>query len=566
MKTPELEPAPPHTIGPTWRRLKSGGFWLPEKSLGYGIVNWLYEYVKQPNGPAAGEPFIPTNEQFRFLLWWYAVDERGRFAYRNGVLRRLKGWGKDPLVAAMSLAELCGPVAFGGWDSNGQPIGVQRSAAWIQIAAVSQDQTRNTFSLFPAMVSQKLKETFSVETHRTLVYSEGGGIIEAVTSSPLAMEGKRPTFVVKNETQWWLETNSGHEMANVIAGNVDKAAYGSCRALSICNAHRPGEESDAEQDWDAYQAIEAGDALDNGLLYDALEAPADTPVSEIADYDPSLGTTDEERAELQHKRAELIDKLREGLNIARGDAIWLDLDNLVASILDIKNDVIESRRKFLNQINAAEDSWIAPREWDALSDPTLKLAKRERITLGFDGSKGNDHTALVACRVEDGALFLIKAWNPERYDGNIPREQVNQMVEHCFEKYDVVGFRADVREFESYIDQWAVKFGKKLKVKATPKHSVGFDMRGNTKVFTLDCEKFKDAVIERELNHNGDPKLRQYVLNAHSRFNTHGESISKATKDSSRKIDGAVCAVLAYGARQEFLMKHNRRKGAVILR
>lgn len=37
------------------------------------------------------------------MLWWYAVDDTGRFIYRKGVLQRLKGWGKDPHLAVISL-------------------------------------------------------------------------------------------------------------------------------------------------------------------------------------------------------------------------------------------------------------------------------------------------------------------------------------------------------------------------------------------------------------------------------------------------------------------------------
>jgi hypothetical protein len=552
-----LVPAPSHVIGPTWRRLKKGGWYLPEKTLGWAILNWMSGYLIQPAGPNAGKPFLPTLEQARFLLWWYAVDDSGRFVYRKGVLRRMKGWGKDPLAAAMCLAELCGPVAFSHWDENGDPIGKTRSAAWIQVAAVSQDQTKNTFTLFGPMSSKKLREEFGLDINKTIIYSAAGGMIEAVTSSPSAIEGGRPTFVIKNETQWWMENNSGHEMANVIAGNVDKAAYGGCRSLSICNAHRPGEESDAEQEWEAYQLVQAGEAVDTGLLYDALEAPAETPVSEIA------ALVDDREA---YDAA--IDMLREGIRVARGDAVWLDLDTLVRSILDVRNDIIESRRKFLNQINAAEDSWIAPVEWDACHDRDLKpLTRGDRITLGFDGSRGGDWTALVACRIDDAALFPIKVWNPERYDGQIPREDVNNTVDWAFNTFEVVGFRADVKEFESYIDAWAVRYGKKLRIKATPKHSIAFDMRSQVKVFTLDCEKFLDAVLEQEIVHDGAPILRRHITNAHRRPNNHGISIGKATKDSARKIDAAVCAVLAFASRQEFLMsKKNRGRGVTVIR
>lgn len=555
--TVNVLPNPSHIVGPVWTKTTDGHFHLPEKTLGWGVLAWLFGYVLQPGGPQAGEPFMPTDEQARFIAWWYAVDPHsGRFSYRNGVLRRLKGWGKDPLAAALALAELCGPVAFSHFDpATGDPVGKIRPSAWIQVAAVSQDQTRNTFTLFPAMASKKLKEEYGLDINKTIIFTKAGGMIEAVTSSPLSMEGKRPTFVIKNETQWWLENNSGHDMSNVIAGNVDKAAYGGCRSLAICNAHIPGQESIGEQDWDAYQKVVGGQAIDTGLLYDAVEAPAGTPVSEIPSPDD-----DPEGYEAG------IEKLRNGLLVARGDAVWLDLENIVASILDVRNPITESRRKFLNQINASEDSWIAPHQWDACQKFDVRpLEAKDRITLGFDGSKGNDWTALVACRVEDAAIFLIKAWNPERYGGEVPREGVNSTVEWCFSHYDVVGMRADVKEFESYVDAWGAAYGRKVKVKASGKHPIAFDMRSNQKLFTLDCEKFEDSVIEQEIIHDGNATLRSHVCNAHRRPNNHGISIGKATKDSSRKIDVAVCAVLAYGIRQEFLMsKNNRGKGAVI--
>lgn len=557
MGSPPLAPAPAHIVGPTWQTLESGAFYLPDNTLGDEIVNWMWKYVIQPSGPRAGENFLVTEEQYRFLCWWYAVDDFGKFIYRNGLLRRLKGWGKDPLAAAMALAELCGPVQFSHWDANHKPVGKPKASAWIQIAAVSQDQTRNTFTLFPAMASKTMREEFGLEVHKTIIYSRAGGMIESVTSSPLALEGKRPTFVIKNETQWWIESNQGLEMANIIRGNVTKGAYGTCRSLSICNAHRPGEESDAERDWDAYQQQQAGEAVKTGFLYDALEAPADTPVGEIAELieEPEL-----------YEAA--IQKLREGLEICKGDADWLDTDTIVESILDIREDVTESRRKFLNQINAAEDAWVSPREWDKCQGVKLRpLAPRERITLGFDGSKSSDWTALVACRVEDAAIFPIKIWNPEKYNGEVPREDVNNTVDWVFAQYDVVAFRSDVKEFESYVDAWGAKYGKGLKQKATAKHPVAYDMRSNIKNFTLDCERFQDAVLELELVHNGDIALRRHVLNAIRRPNNFGISISKATKDSSRKIDAAVCAVLAFGARQEFLMgKSNKKKGVTILR
>ena len=65
----DLEPAEPHIYGPTWRRKTDGNFWLPEKTLGRQLVNWAYENLRTPGGPDAGEPYLPTPEQYRFFLW-----------------------------------------------------------------------------------------------------------------------------------------------------------------------------------------------------------------------------------------------------------------------------------------------------------------------------------------------------------------------------------------------------------------------------------------------------------------------------------------------------------------
>ena len=553
--TVDLLPAPPHITGPSWRKSVEGGWWLPEKTLGWGVLNWWAQYVKTPGGEHAGEAFMPTLEQARWVLWWYAVDDKGRYCYRNGVLRRLKGWGKDPLAAALALVELCGPVAFAGFDLKGEPLGKSRHAAWVQIVAVSQEQTKNTMSLFPVMVSAKLKEDYKLEVNKTIIYSEIGGRIESVTSSPHSMEGNRPTLVIRNETQWWVEAVQGHELAGVIEGNVTKIQ--GARTLSICNAHIPGEDSVAERDYDAWQSVQSGQAVDVGTLYDALEAPADTPVSEI----PS------EKEDPEGYSAGVA-KLREGIEIARGDSVWLPVDAIVESVLDVKNPVTESRRKFLNQVNASEDSWIAPYEWDAVAVPEATLSKGDKITLGFDGSKSNDWTALVACRVEDGCLFLVKAWNPAKYPNDqVPREDVDATVRSCFERFDVVAFRADVKEFEAYVDQWSRDFKKQMKVNASPASPIAFDMRGNQKRFALDCERFLDSVLEQELSHNGNVTLRQHVLHARRHPTVYDAiSIRKASKDSSKKIDAAVCAVLAFGGRQDYLMsKRNRSRRVAVI-
>ena len=198
----------------------------------------------------------------------------------------MKGWGKDPFAAALCLLELAAPTQFSHFDEKGNPIGRPHPAPWIQVAAVSRDQTKNTFTLFPTMMSAELINDYGLEPRKEIIHKRGGGRIEAVTSAPRSLEGGRSHFVVLNETQFWLENNNGHEMRNAIQGNTAKGRGGSFRYLSICNAHRPGEDSVAELDYEAFQELMSEDSLRDKskfkFFYDAVEAP---PSTDLTDYE-----------------------------------------------------------------------------------------------------------------------------------------------------------------------------------------------------------------------------------------------------------------------------------------
>ena len=547
-----LAPLPPHLEGPTWQKTVDGKWYLPEHTLGWGVINWLAEYVGSPDD--ATSIFLPTMEQARFLLWFYAIDEEGKWLHRNAILRRAKGTGKSPLAAAIGLVELCGPVRFDGWDGD-EPVGKPHPAAWVQLVGVSQEQTKNVMTALNIMASKKLRKAYKLEVCKTVVYSGIGGRLETVTSSPHTMEGNRPSLVLEDEIQWWVEGNGGHDMRSVIDGNVTKVA--GARRLSMCNAHVPGDDSVAERDYDAYLLVKQGRAVDTGLLYDSLEAPADTPVSEIPaeSVDPD-------------GHAAGLEKLRAGLDVARGDATWLDTGEVIKAILDVRTPISESRRRHLNQINAAEDAFVAPTEWDACQVADNQLKPGDRITLGFDGSKTGDWTALVACRIEDGHLQLIKAWDPERHGGEVPTEDVDAVVRSTFARYTVVAARFDVRMFESYVDAWTRDFRRAVKIMASPGKPLAFDMRGgNVKRFSFDCEAFLEAVVDQQISHDGNRTLRAHMMNAKRYGTTFGSvSVRKASKDSSRKIDAAVCAILAFGARREFLTsKAGGRSGKLVV-
>lgn len=49
-----LVPVQPVVYGPTWQRDADGKFVLPEKTLGWDVIDWCHEYLRQPDGPDIG--------------------------------------------------------------------------------------------------------------------------------------------------------------------------------------------------------------------------------------------------------------------------------------------------------------------------------------------------------------------------------------------------------------------------------------------------------------------------------------------------------------------------------
>jgi hypothetical protein len=244
--------------------------------------------------------------------------------------------------------------------------------------------------------------------------------------------------------------------------------------------------------------------------------------------------------------------LRAAITEAYGDAVaWNDVDGLVDEFYDPRADMVDSRRYFLNAETETSDAWLAARQWDGCAAPLVTVADRELVTLGFDGSVSDDATALVACRVVDGHVGLLRC--DERPGDSSAGWRVDQVgmdaeVAAAFERFDVVAFYADPPHWQDYIDKWTTEFGARLRVKASQRHPIEWWTNRPTAVVAA-LKRFHDAVAEGRLTHDGTTQLRRHVLNARRRVSRSGLQIAKEYPMSSRKIDAAMASVLAYEAR-----------------
>lgn len=490
------------------------------------------------------------------------------------------GLSKSPLLAALSCVEALAPIVPAGWDANGQPVGrpwADIRTPNVHIAAVSEEQTKNTWDPLLEMLREGpvIDEYRGVEPLDTMVNLPKGKILQR-TASARTIKGAKPVFSVLDQTEEWVPSNGGVRLAGVMRSNAAKIGG---RTLESPNAYIPGEGSVAENSAAFAASIREGRAKDEGLLYDHREAPPDTNLAER--------DTPTEFGEDEDRYTGLVD----GLRVSYGDSSahpggcvihqppcapgHVELEPLVSTIWDPAQDVQMSRSDFLNQITHASDSWLSQPQWRDCFGADRSVLPGDAIVLGFDGSRGRnkgkaDATALVACRVEDGYMFCLPRWVWEQPDGPMGRDWVPNPVEvdlevrGAFELWNVVGFYADPSGWTEHVARWESAFGRKLKVKASQANPISAWPRGKDTRVVEYVERFRQAVVNRELSHDGSGALARHVANARRRATRNGYLLYKAYPDSPDKIDAAYAAVMAWKARLDAISQGaltNKRTG-----
>jgi hypothetical protein len=516
-------------------------------TLGWEAIHWATKYLKQPDGEYAGERWEFLESQVRWELLWYAVRDDGRWLYYHGVRRYPKGAGKSPFAAVSSLIELLAPVRISRFDDRvlggcvGRPVGMPL----VQIAATSQDQANvNTMRMVQALLPAKsrIRNDYDVETGKTIFHIPGGGQLMIITSSPTTEEGALVTFAILDQTESFLPNNGGVLLSEVLDRNVGKSGQ---RMIETSNAWQPGKESVAESTFDAWVAQEEGRLRGHGkILYDSRMAPLDI------DFDNE-------------------DDILRGVDVAYGDAYFVDTKDIVQNrILSPRTTLDISKRFYLNWPTAAMDAWTTQQMWGKLAKPEFLIDDGDDITMGFDGSRVNDATALIGCHVETGFTFSLGIWETENGTRPIPVQEVDSAIALARKRWNVRAFFADVNEWEEHTKiSWRRLFieGEDdetlgeydgLYIWAVPggrdPQPVAWDMRSHVGEFTQACEM---VLSEIESNppgfiHDGDSYLGRHVVNARRRPNRWGVSIGKEAPKSVNKIDGCVAMIMARHARR----------------
>ena len=526
-----------------------------ESSVLAVALDWITAHCVIPDGFERGRPLELYDYQFEFFSNFYLVRGDAEwvaekpvlgpaFVYRRGLLVGPQKLGKGPMTAAHICLEAVGPALFAGWASGGEvydcrdhgclcgfvyeyepgePMGMPWATPLIQITAISEEQTDNIYGALRPMIEFGPLNDVIPKTGEEFIRLPGGGRIDTVTSSAMSRLGQRVTFVPQDECGLWTQTNGMTKVADTQYRGL--AGMGG-RASITTNAWNPAEGSVAQQMFES-------SAKD---IYRQFKQP------------PS---------NLSYKNKVERRKIHQ---IVYGEALkqnggHVDLDAIEAEAYDLlERDPSQAERFFGNRIVVASDAWLDPLVWDERVDTDSPLKKGDRIAIGFDGSLRDDSTALVGCRIEDGKLFVLGLWeSPDEpdVDWEVPVGEVDARVAWAFKEYNVERMYCDPAYWQDIVGRWASQFGDK-------KVFEWWTNRERAMVAAL--ERFHTAAITGQLTHDGDERLSRHLGNARKKETRSGVVIRKDRPKSPRKIDLAVCAVLAYEARGDVIQSGKQKK------
>jgi phage terminase large subunit-like protein len=194
------------------------------------------------------------------------------------------------------------------------------------------------------------------------------------------------------------------------------------------------------------------------------------------------------------------------------------------------------RRYRLGQWVAQDDAWLPDGAWAACTDATRSIPDGADVVLAFDGSFSRDCSVLVAATIDPHPhVELVELWEaPEgRRDWRVPVIAVEDAIRAACSRWRVLEVAADPYRWQRSLEV--------LDGDGIPVHEF-FQTAARMGPATA---RFYQLVVDLALTHDGSTALARHVANAILREDSRGARLSKETKDSPRRIDGAVAAVMA---------------------
>ena len=445
----------------------------PWPTLGAGICDLIEESAVYGPGSLQGQPYVIDPEFRAFIHRAFEVYPQrvtrsfagggpalivndphpwaGRRRFKRVGLSVRKGLAKTEKEALLAYAELHpdGPTRCDGFDASGRPVGRPVRAPYIPMLAVSVEQVEElAFGALSYICAEGADaDLFDVTKDRIVRLDDYGredGKAVPLANSPGARDGARTTLNCFDEPHrlYLPRQLKAHE---TMAANLPKRPLDDPWSLYVGTAGEPGQNSVAEQLHIEAEQIAAGKIKRADLFY--LYRTDDNPKRDLRDKDERIAAVTEATGPAGEWGPGQFDEIasqwdRPGADHGFLERVWL-------------NRWTRSRSQFFDMTKVAK-----------IKAPGETLAPGDFVTLGFDGARFRDATALVAVGIESGLSQLLGLWErpegAEDGDWEVPEAEVSEAVAAAFEAFDVWQLRADPPHWTETVGDWSAKWPDKV--------------------------------------------------------------------------------------------------------
>jgi hypothetical protein len=532
----------------------------------YVALNWVERHCVIPDGFRLGAPFRLYLDQGDYLKAFYSVRtdaawdpenpvKAPAFLYRRAMNVGPQKLGKDPLAAAHICLEGVGPALFGGWAGKddgfvcsdhgcscgweyaydpGEPMGMRWPTPLIQITAVSEDQTGNTYDALRPMIDQGPLHDLIPYTGEALIRLPAGGDskIETVTSSAPSRLGQPLTFASQGEVGLYTARNGMIKVAETQRRNA--AGMGG-RTSANTNAWDPAQHSYAQRTWEDIHR--AKDPLTD-VYVQFVQPPA------------SLSFTD------RRERWKIFQAIYP-FDVRRENGGHLDINSVESEAVELLGQSPADAMRFFGNLLVKGGG----RAFDiqrfrqlAVKEPRI-VPRGAQITIGGDGSRLWDDFSLIATEIISGYQWPLGIWHPGGPGKEVPLDQVDATLTSAFEMFDVWRAYLDPPFIETWVALWAGRWGKER---------VEEWWTNRPKQMACATRAWDEALRSGELSHCAESEALCGMFTAHvGNANRHetgyrddGGVLWYAEKDGTNspdKMDSVPAAVLSWQARNDAL-------------
>jgi hypothetical protein len=197
-------------------------------------------------------------------------------------------------------------------------------------------------------------------------------------------------------------------------------------------------------------------------------------------------------------------------------------------------------------VQSSERAFDAVR-WRALAKP-VSVLPGTLISLGFDGSRYHDATALIGTVMSTGFQFACGIWErpPNVLKWEVSKPAVDEAVAAAFKTYKVFRLYADPPFWEETVATWAGKYGEERVI------AWWTNRRSRWRLPSAASTTRSSTAVSRTTG----TRRCAHVGNAHKRPDHQRDdqdqplwTIQKDRKDSPFKIDAAMAGILSWEAR-----------------